>query len=61
MEIKMHDIDFEVDWYYETEHNEQGKFKVVVVKKVELNGFDVTPAFTGELLEHLIERIEAVG
>ena len=59
--IRMHDIDLEVDWYYETEHNETGKFKTVVIRKVELNGLDVTQAFTGELLENLIEMIEAVG
>jgi hypothetical protein len=58
--VTLNGIDFWVEWEYETEHNETGYFKVINVKKVWLNDFEVTPAFKGELLEHLIERIEAV-
>jgi hypothetical protein len=56
--ITLHDIDFEVEYRYETEYDQQGEFKVLSIEKVYLNGLDVTEAFTGELLEQLKERLE---
>jgi tRNA(Glu) U13 pseudouridine synthase TruD len=56
--VRMHDIDFDVQWAIVKETDEQGDYLVIEVQKVELNGIDVTKAFEGEMLSNLIERIK---
>jgi len=56
--VRMHDIDFDVQWEIVTETDEQGEYDVIEVQKVELNGIDVTKAFEGEMLSNLINRIK---
>jgi tRNA(Glu) U13 pseudouridine synthase TruD len=59
--VRMHDIDFDVQWEIVKETDEQGDYLVIEVQKVELNGIDVTKAFEGEMLSNLIERIKEAG